>query len=117
MTKFTDRFEGGSMKRVLVTKACAAVLGWGSLAVRAQGDGGYRLVPNWPTLPAGMFFGPADPKDKPKPPAEREAENAARRASRGTGGGGANANAAAGANAGARGGGGANAAAGGGGGR
>ena len=23
----------------------------------AQGDGGYRLVPNWPTLPAGMFFG------------------------------------------------------------
>jgi len=77
------------MRRVLATMACAAVLGWGSLAVRAQGDGGYRVVPNWPTLPAGMFFGPADPKDKPKPPAEREAEGAAARASRG-----ANANAA-----------------------
>jgi len=94
------------MRRVLVTMACAAVLGWGSLAVRAQGDGGYRLVPNWPTVPAGMFFGPADPKDKPKPPAEREAEAAARRASRGNGGAGANA-------AGGRGGGGANAGAGG----
>jgi len=95
------------MRRVLVTLACAAVLGWGSLVGRAQGDGGYRLVPNWPTLPAGMFFGPADPKDKPKPPAEREAENAARRASRGAGGGGANA-------AGGRGGPGANGAGGGG---
>jgi sugar lactone lactonase YvrE len=73
------------MRRVLVMMACAAVLGWGSLAARAQGDGGYRLVASWPTLPPGLFFGPADPKDKPKPPAEREAENAARRASRGTG--------------------------------
>ena len=105
------------MRRVLVTMACAAVLGWGSLAVRAQGDGGYRLVANWPTLPAGMFFGPADPKDKPTPPNDRIAEAAARRASGGAraGGGGANANA----NGGAapRGGGGANAAGGGGGGR
>ncbi len=107
------------MRRVLVTVACAAVLGWGTLGVRAQGDGGYRLVPNWPTLPAGMFFGPADPKDKPSPPNDRIAEAAARRASGGAraggGGGGANANA----NGGAapRGGGGANAAGGGGGGR
>ncbi|MDH4064744.1 MAG: 6-bladed beta-propeller [Acidobacteriota bacterium] len=48
-----------------------------SLAPRAQGDGGYRLVPNWPTLPAGMYFGL---KDAPPPPAEREAQAAARRA-------------------------------------
>src|SRR3989442_14746902 len=43
----------------------------------AQGDGGYRLVPNWPKLPAGMYFGL---KDAPPPPAEREAQAAARRA-------------------------------------
>jgi DNA-binding beta-propeller fold protein YncE len=48
-----------------------------SLAARAQGDGGYRLVPNWPTLPAGVYFGL---KDAPPPPAEREAQAAARRA-------------------------------------
>ena len=91
------------MRRLLVVVAAlAAVVAWGArgVSVRAQGDGGYRLVPNWPTLPAGMFFGPADPKDKPKPPSDREAENAARRAARGTGGA---------ANAGGRGGGGANA--------
>src|SRR5207253_1353633 len=41
------------------------------------GDGGYRLVPNWPHLPAGMYFGL---KDAPPPPAEREAQAAARRA-------------------------------------
>jgi DNA-binding beta-propeller fold protein YncE len=46
----------------------------------AQGDGGYRLVPNWPKLPAGMFFGL---KDAPPPPAEREAQAAARRAAGG----------------------------------
>ena len=51
----------------------------------AQTDGGYRLVPNWPKLPAGMFFGL---KDAPPPPAEREAMAAARRA-RGESGGGA----------------------------
>ena len=44
---------------------------------RAQGDGGYRLVPNWPKLPAGMYFGLKEP---PPPPAEREAQAAARRA-------------------------------------
>src|SRR5512139_3364112 len=63
------------MRRIsLVT--LALVVGW-SLAPRAQGDGGYRLVPNWPTLPAGMYFGL---KDAPPPPAEREAQAAARRA-------------------------------------
>ena len=37
----------------------------------------YRLVPSWPTLPPGMYFGL---KDSPAPPAEREALQAARRA-------------------------------------
>ncbi len=55
----------------------ALVLAALPLATLAQGDGGYRLVPNWPTLPAGMFFGL---KDAPPPPAEREAQAAARRA-------------------------------------
>jgi DNA-binding beta-propeller fold protein YncE len=49
-------------------------------AVGGQGDGGYRLVPDWPKLPAGMYFGLKQP---PPPPAEREAQAAARRA-RGT---------------------------------
>jgi DNA-binding beta-propeller fold protein YncE len=63
------------MRRVsLLTVALVAGL---SLAPLAQGDGGYRLVPNWPTLPAGMYFGL---KDAPPPPAEREAQAAARRA-------------------------------------
>jgi DNA-binding beta-propeller fold protein YncE len=63
------------MRRVsLLTVALVAGL---SLAPRAQGDGGYRLVPNWPTLPSGMYFGL---KDAPPPPAEREAQAAARRA-------------------------------------
>lgn len=47
----------------------------------------YRLVPDWPRLPAGMYFGS---KDAPPPPSEREAQAAARRAagttSAGTGG-------------------------------
>jgi DNA-binding beta-propeller fold protein YncE len=46
-------------------------------ASTAQDDGGYKLVPNWPHLPAGMYFGL---KDAPPPPAEREAQAAARRA-------------------------------------
>ena len=45
--------------------------------VSAPTDGGYRLVPNWPTLPPGDFFGL---KNAPPPPAEREAQAAARRA-------------------------------------
>jgi DNA-binding beta-propeller fold protein YncE len=54
-------------------------------AVGGQGDGGYRLVPDWPKLPPGMYFGLKQP---PPPPAEREAQAAARRA-RGTQPGGA----------------------------
>ena len=45
--------------------------------VSAPTDGGYRVVPNWPTLPPGEFFGL---KNAPPPPAEREAQAAARRA-------------------------------------
>jgi DNA-binding beta-propeller fold protein YncE len=55
-----------------------------STVPQAQGDGGYRLVPNWPKLPSGMYFGL---KEAPPPPAEREAQAAARRA-RGTPSGG-----------------------------
>ncbi len=50
--------------------------------VSAPTDGGYRLVPNWPTLPPGDFFGLKTP---PLPPAEREAQAAARRATGQTG--------------------------------
>ncbi|MGD9906516.1 MAG: 6-bladed beta-propeller [Vicinamibacterales bacterium] len=53
--------------------------------VDAQGSGGYTLVPNWPTLPQGMWFGL---RDAPPPPAEREAQAAARRARGQMGGGG-----------------------------
>jgi DNA-binding beta-propeller fold protein YncE len=49
-------------------------------------DGGYKLVPNWPTLPPDLFFGMKTP---PPPPAERDAQAAARRA---TGGGGGTSN-------------------------
>jgi DNA-binding beta-propeller fold protein YncE len=56
-------------------------LGWcvvlASVAPQAQVDGGYKLVPNWVKLPTGMFFGS---KDMPPPPAERDAQAAARRA-------------------------------------
>ena len=48
--------------------------------VSAPTDGGYKLVPNWPTLPPGDFFGLKTP---PPPPAEREAQAAARRATGG----------------------------------
>ena len=59
-------------------------------ALDGQSDGAYRLVPNWPKLPAGLYFGLKEP---PPPPAEREAQAAARRArgtqpGSGTGGGG-----------------------------
>jgi peptidylamidoglycolate lyase len=59
-----------------------------SSGIAAQDGGGYKLVPNWPKLPAGMYFGL---KDAPPPPAEREAQAAARRArggGAGAGGGG-----------------------------
>jgi DNA-binding beta-propeller fold protein YncE len=55
----------------------AAGLWWLHSPLDAQGDGAYRLVPNWPKLPPGMYFGLKQP---PPPPAEREAQAAARRA-------------------------------------
>jgi len=73
------------MKPILVALFCASAIVAGSSTLHAQGDGGYRLVPNWVKLPSGMFFGL---KDMPPPPAEREAQAAARRA-RGGGPGGA----------------------------
>src|SRR3954451_13331651 len=72
------------MRRVLVTMVSAATLLVASHGVNAQGDGGYKLVPNWPKLPAGMYFGL---KDAPPPPSEREAQAAARRARGGAQGG------------------------------
>jgi hypothetical protein len=66
------------MRRFFLTAlGCALLLAGGTSGVRAQGDGGYRLVPNWPKMPAGLFFGL---KEMPAPPAEREAQAAARRA-------------------------------------
>jgi DNA-binding beta-propeller fold protein YncE len=73
------------MKRLLLILLSAAAIAAGSPALRAQGDGGYRLVPNWVKLPPGMFFGL---KDMPPPPAERDAQAAARRARGGAPGGG-----------------------------
>ncbi len=72
--------------RRLILGALLSALGIGIHAqtIVQGGDGGYRLVPNWPTLAPGTFFGL---KDAPPPPTEREALAAARRA-RGGGGGG-----------------------------
>jgi DNA-binding beta-propeller fold protein YncE len=72
-------------RRLLVLLAASAAF-LTQPALRAQGDGGYQLVPNWPKLPSGMFFGLKEP---PPPPAEREAQAAARRARGGSPGGGA----------------------------
>jgi hypothetical protein len=73
------------MRRALVVTLFS--MACGAAALYAQGDGGYRLVADWPKLPAGMYFGL---KDAPPPPAEREAQAAARRArgNRGAGGSG-----------------------------
>src|SRR5207344_2910164 len=73
------------MRRVITTLLFAGALITAGRGLDAQGDGGYKLVPNWPKLPAGMYFGL---KDAPPPPAEREAQAAARRASGRQGGGG-----------------------------
>jgi len=72
------------MRRLVMAGAVAAMLSVGWSEVRAQGET-YRLVPNWPTLPAGMWFGL---KEAPPPPAEREAQAAAARARGGARGGG-----------------------------
>src|SRR5262245_16438454 len=63
------------MRCKIALLACAFAL-VASSGIRAQGDG-YRLVPNWVKLPPGMYFGL---KEAPAPPAEREAQAAARRA-------------------------------------
>jgi DNA-binding beta-propeller fold protein YncE len=69
------------MRHSLAAPLAALIIGAASIGLDAQaGDGGYKLVPNWPKLPAGMFFGL---KDAPPPPAEREAQAAARRATGG----------------------------------
>jgi len=72
------------MRRLLFTTfaiaMAASILGGAQspqAPVAAPTDGGYKLVPNWPTLPSGEFFGLKTP---PPPPAEREAQAAARRA-------------------------------------
>src|SRR5438105_12317744 len=65
------------MRRTLALAALGLGLIVSIPGASAQGDGGYRLVPNWAKLPAGMYFGL---KEAPPPPAEREAQAAARRA-------------------------------------
>src|SRR5436190_15854403 len=72
------------MRRVLTTLLFAGAVMIAVRGLDAQGDGGFKLVPNWPKLPAGMYFGL---KDAPPPPAERDAQAAARRARGGAGGG------------------------------
>jgi tripartite motif-containing protein 71 len=72
------------MRRVITVALLVGTLASGSRGAFAQGDGGYKLVPNWPKLPAGMYFGL---KEAPPPPAEREALAAARRARGGAPGG------------------------------
>ena len=76
------------MRRLILFSTAALTLCFAFAPASAQApvsaptDGGYKLVPNWPTLQPGDFFGLKTP---PPPPAEREAQAAARRA---TGGGG-----------------------------
>src|SRR4051794_2350897 len=72
------------MKRLMFACVIGAVLVMAASHTHAQGDGGYKLVANWPKLPPGMYFGL---KDAPLPPAERDAQAAARRARGGAGGG------------------------------
>jgi tripartite motif-containing protein 71 len=74
------------MRRLIAVLALGFVVVVQMPRASAQGDGGYRLVANWPKLPSGMYFGL---KDTPPPPAEREAQAAARRARGGGAGGGA----------------------------
>ena len=73
------------MRRVMAGAVAGLVLMLAMTSgATAQGEQ-YRLVPNWPTLPADMWFGL---KEAPPPPAEREAQAAARRARGQMGGGG-----------------------------
>ena len=73
------------MRRLIIGSVAAATLSFGGVAALHAQSNAYRLVPNWPTLPSGMYFGL---KEAPPPPAEREAQAAARRARGGTTGGG-----------------------------
>ncbi len=41
------------MRRVITTLMFAGALIVAGRGLEAQGDGGYKLVPNWPKLPAG----------------------------------------------------------------
>jgi DNA-binding beta-propeller fold protein YncE len=75
------------MRRISLIVLIASIIVLATLALQAQGNGGYKLVPNWPKVPAGMYFGLKDP---PPPPAEREAQAAARRARGGQTGPGTN---------------------------
>jgi 6-bladed beta-propeller/NHL repeat len=70
------------MRRTLALFAVALGVTIPTRGASAQGDGGYRFVPNWVKLPPGLYFGL---KDAPPPPAEREAQAAARRARGNTG--------------------------------
>jgi sugar lactone lactonase YvrE len=45
------------MRRVLIMALLAGATYASGIQVLAQGDGGYTLVPNWPKLPPGMYFG------------------------------------------------------------
>src|SRR3954452_6936977 len=73
------------MRQVMTVSVLLGALAVGARGIQAQGDGGYKLVPNWPKLPPGMYFGL---KEAPPPPAEREAQAAARHARGGAPGGG-----------------------------
>ena len=74
------------MRRLIIGSVAAVTLSFGGVAALHGQSNAYRLEPNWPTLPSGMYFGL---KEAPPPPAEREAQAAARRARGGaTGGGG-----------------------------
>src|SRR5215203_3215171 len=76
-----SRAEKYMRRRILFSTLAAALATLATLSaqtpVSAPTDGGYKLVPNWPTLPPGEFFGLKTP---PPPPAERDAQAAARRA-------------------------------------
>jgi sugar lactone lactonase YvrE len=75
------------MRRLSLIVLIASIIVLATLALHAQGNGGYKLVPNWPKIPAGMYFGLKEP---PPPPAERDAQAAARRARGGQAGAAAN---------------------------
>ena len=78
------------MRRVVVGVVTAVALAFVAASrTQAQGEA-YRLVPNWPTLPANIWFGL---KEAPPPPAERDAQAAARRARGAAPGGGGGAQA------------------------